>query len=234
MNIIGMIGGIAPGSTVEYYKLMIASYSRRTRDGSYPAIIINSIDLAKMLALIAADDLDGVTAYLLVELDRLAAAGAGIGLFASNTPHIVFERLERVSPLPLVSIVEATCRAAVSKGIQRAGLFGTRFTMEGSFYPEVFTKSGITIVRPDPDDVTLIHERYINELINGIFVERTRAELLAVVERMRGAHGIDAVILGGTELPLILGPNVPSAVPLLDTAIFHVEAALDAAMLPAP
>jgi aspartate racemase len=148
MKTVGIIGGIGPESTLEYYKFIIEAYRRTKADGSYPPIIINSVDLQKMIALMEANQLSSVADYLVVELDKLARAGADFGLLASNTPHIVFEEVERRSPLPLISIVAATCDAARSLGLQKIGLFGTRFTMQADFYPRVFSRSGIEVVVP--------------------------------------------------------------------------------------
>jgi aspartate racemase len=105
LKTLGIIGGIAPGSTVDYYRLLIESYQEQTKDGSYPSILINSIDLKRLLDLVGSDRLPELTEYLLREIDRLARAGADFGLMASNTPHIVFEELSRQSPIPLLSIV---------------------------------------------------------------------------------------------------------------------------------
>ncbi|MGA2516943.1 MAG: amino acid racemase [Thermodesulfobacteriota bacterium] len=165
MKVLGIIGGIAPESTVDYYRLIIASYREQKRDGSYPPIIINSIDMKKMLDLIAAKELAGVTEYLLNEVKKLAQAGADLGLLASNTPHVVFEDIQRRSPLPLISIVDAACEATKALGIKKVGLFGTRFTMQGRFYPEVFSRQGITLIVPDLDDQDYIHGKYMSELI---------------------------------------------------------------------
>jgi aspartate racemase len=148
LKTIGIIGGIGPESTIEYYRLTIAMYREQKRDGSYPSIIINSIDMKKMLDLIGANRLAEVTEYLLGEVNRLAQAGADFGLFASNTLHIVFDDISRHSPIPLISIVDAACNATKTLGITRVGLFGTRFTMQGRFYDKAFAKQGITIVAP--------------------------------------------------------------------------------------
>src|SRR5205814_803575 len=104
---LGIIGGIAPESTIEYYRTIIALHRERT-GGQYPPILINSIDLKKMLALVAEQRFPELITYLVAEIRKLAAGGATIGLFASNTPHIVFDELRSQSPIPLVSIVEAT------------------------------------------------------------------------------------------------------------------------------
>jgi len=226
MKTLGIVGGIAPESTIDYYRSIIALYRERTRDGSYPSIIINSIDLKKVLDLIGAQDLTGVTEYLVGEVAKLAHAGADLSLLASNTPHVVFEDIRRRSPIPLVSIVEATCRAAQALALKRVGLFGTRFTMQGRFYPEVFSRQGITLCVPDLDDQDYIHEKYMGELVHGVFRDETRRGLLAIVDRLREREGIHGVILGGTELPLILRDVADRGIPFLDTTRIHVERAV--------
>jgi aspartate racemase len=133
MKVAGIIGGIAPESTIEYYRLIVAAYRERLGDGSYPALLINSIDMRKMLGLIAAQALSALTEYLLREIDKLARAGAEFGLLASNTPHVVFAELQQRAPLPLLSLVEAACVATQALGLKRVGLIGTRFTMQGNF-----------------------------------------------------------------------------------------------------
>ena len=140
MKTLGLIGGIAPASTIEYYRMLIAAYQARRPDGSQPLVIINSIDLQTMIGLIAADALDEVTTYLSAEVEKLARAGAEVALFASNTPHIVFDALQRQSRIPLVSIIDATFAVARSMGLTRAGLLGTRFTMQGTAYSRTFTR----------------------------------------------------------------------------------------------
>src|SRR5712691_9964561 len=152
MKTAGIIGGIGPESTIEYYRSIVASYQERTRDGTYPSLVVNSIDLKRMLDLIGATKLPEVTEYLLRELDRLARAGADFAALAANTPHVVFDALCARSPVPLISIVEVTCEAARAKGLRRVGLFGTRFTMQAPFYPEGLTRSGITVVPASPGE----------------------------------------------------------------------------------
>jgi len=223
MKTVGIIGGIGPESTVEYYRLTIASYREQKQDGSYPSILINSIDLKKMLDLIGANELAKVTEYLVDEVQRLARAGADFGLLASNTPHIVFDEIRRQSPIPLVSIVEATCEAAQALGLKRVGLFGTRFTMQGRFYPDVFSKEGITLAVPEQDEQDYIHDKYMSELVNGIILPETRERLLMIVDRLKERQGIQGLILGGTELPLILRDVLDRGIPFLDTTKIHVK-----------
>jgi aspartate racemase len=226
MKTLGIIGGVGPESTIDYYRSIIALFRQRKLDGSYPQFLINSIDLKKELDLIAAGDLIAVTQYLLIEIGKLARAGADFGLIASNTPHIVFDELQRQSPIPLISIVEATCEKAKAMKLKRVGLFGTHFTMTGKFYPDVFARHEIELVTPEPGDQEYIHDKYMNELVNGIFRAETRAQLLAIVDRLNEKMKIEAVILGGTELPLILREAEHNGIPFLNTTKIHVEAAV--------
>lgn len=225
MKTVGIIGGLGPESTVEYYQLIIASYREQSPDESYPSIIINSVNLSKVIALVTANELAALTDYLEGEVRRLAAAGADFGLLSANTPHIVFDELSRRSPIPLVSIVETTRDAAKALGLRRLGLFGTRFTMRAGFYRDAFSREGMTLVLPDAGEQDFIHEKYMGELIHGRILAETRARLLEIARRLRDEEGIEGLILGGTELPLILREADAEAagVPLLDTTRIHVK-----------
>ena len=224
MKTVGVIGGIGPESTIEYYRFLVAAYRAQNPDGSYPPIIINSINLKAVVDLLEANDLAGVTDRFVAEIQKLAAAGAECGLLAANTPHIVFDEIRRRPPIALVSIVEATRDAAKIQGLKRPVLLGTRFTMQGEFYPRVFNAAGISLVVPQPDEQTYIHHKYMGELVKGIIRPETRQRLLAIVDRLKERESIDGVILGGTELPLILGDVTDRAIPFLDTTRIHVQA----------
>jgi aspartate racemase len=230
MKVIGIIGGIGPESTTDYYRRLLAAHDKRRPQEGNPAIFINSIDLKKVIRLVTENLLSDLTEYLLTEIKRLAGAGAECGLLSANTPHIVFDELARRSPVPLVSIVEATCAEAKRLGIKKVGLFGTRFTMQGQFYPEVFAREGIRLVTPAEEEQNYIHDKYMNELIPGIFLDQTRDHLLAIAARLKMQDGIEGLILGGTELPLILTDDSPVEIPFLDTTEIHVNAILDYAL----
>jgi aspartate racemase len=221
-----MIGGLGPESTIDYYGRIIALYRKRNPDGSYPSLLINSVNLSKGIALISANDLAGMTKYLVDEIQKLAQAGADFGLISANTPHIVFDDVQKEAPIPLLSIVEATCAAAKIRSLKRLGLFGTRFTMQGDFYPKVFSREGLELVTPAPDDQVYIDAKYFGELVPGKFLPETREKLLAIVDRMKNKIDIDGVILAGTELPLILREPTHNGIPFLDTTEIHVEAAV--------
>src|SRR5437762_9859705 len=226
MKILGIMGGLGPESTVDYYQRMIALYRERTGDGRYPEFIINSVDLKKGLDFMDANDLTGMADYLLQGVGKLARAGADFGLISANTPHIVFEEVASKSPIPLISIVEATCAAAKARKLKRLALLGTRFTMQGTFYSKVFTREGIDLVAPDAKDQEYIHDKYLNELVPGKFLPDTRDGLLAIVDRMNANDEIIGVMLTGTELPLILRDAEHEVIPLLDTTKIHCQAAV--------
>ena len=226
MKTLGIIGGLGPESTIDYYQKIIALYRERTRDGSYPRFIIISVDLKKGLDFMEAGDLAGMAAYLLEGIDKLADACADFGLISANTPHIVFEEVASKSPIPLISIVEATCATAKARKLKRLTLFGTRYTMQAAFYPKVFSREGIELFVPERDDQDYIHGKYFSELVPGKFLPETRVGLLDIVDRMKAKSDIDGVILAGTELPLILRDPDRNGIPFLNTTKIHVEAAV--------
>ena len=226
MKTLGIIGGLGPESTIDYYERNIALYRERTHDGSYPRFIIISVDLKKGLDFMEAGDLAGMAAYLLEGIGKLADAGVDFALISANTPHIVFDEVAFKSPIPLISIVEATCAAVKALGLKRLALFGTRYTMQATFYLKVFLREGIELLVPEPNDQDYIHDKYMNELVPGKFLPETRAGLLDIVERMKANSDIDGVILAGTELPLILSDAGHNGIPFLNTTKIHVEAAV--------
>ena len=226
MKTLGIIGGLGPESTIDYYQKIIALYRDRAGDGSYPQFIIHSIDLKKALDFMAASDLAGMADYLLEGIAKLARAGADFGLISANTPHIVFEEVASGSPIPLISIVETTCAAAKTRKLKRLALLGTRYTMQANFYSKVFSREQIELLMPEREDQDYLHQKYFSELVPGKFLPETRAGLLAIVDRMKTKSDIDGVILAGTELPLILGDPDHNGIPFLDTTKIHCEAAV--------
>ena len=224
---VGLIGGIAPESTIQYYRLILAGYRSRRPGGGYPSLLINSIDLERMLAAVTAGDRSALVDYLVDEIKSLERAGAQFGAMLSNTPHLVFDEIQARSAIPLVSLVAATRDAAKRLGLARLGLFGTRFTMEARFYAEALSPVGIEVVAPQPDERAYIHEKYMTELVSAVAKDETRRGLLAIAEALREREAIDGLILGGTELSLILGDLKATPVPFLDTARIHAAAIVE-------
>ena len=222
MATLGIVGGLGPESTIDYYRRILEEWKREAPSSSR-SIIIDSLDVDRGLQLVE-HDRPGLVEYLAASLGRLAAAGADVAAMAANTPHVVFDELVERSPIPMVSIVEACADEAARRGLRRLGLLGTRFTMEGAFYPAVFARRGIAIVAPNDEERRWIHERYVGEMLKGVFLDATRDGVISVVRRLRRDQNIDGVIMGGTELTLLLPAPVVVDLPALDTTALHVAA----------
>ena len=227
VKILGMIGGTGPESTVEYYRRLIATYHARVSQSGAPPIIINSVDNKNLVKWFTAGELACVIDFLAAEIERLARAGADFALIAAVTPHLGFDKLQQRARIPLLSIVEATADAATKVGLRRLALFGTRFTMQSAMFPEAFARRGMTIVVPNEKEREFIHEKYVGELFVGAILDETRAALIDIVETMKQRDNIDGLILGGTELSLILREPIAAGLPVLDTTQIHVETAIE-------
>jgi aspartate racemase len=222
MTRLGLVGGLGPESTIDYYCRILDSWKERD-PASSPSIVIDSLDVRRALDLVA-QDREALTEYLLASVERLAGAGADFVAISANTPHLVFDALSARAHIPLLSIVETCADEASRRGLKRVLLLGTRFTMEAPFYPEVFGRRGIDVVIPIEEDRGWIHGIYVGELLRGEFHDSSRKELVAIIERMRRSESIDGIILGGTELPLLLRGREIAKLPVLDTTALHVGA----------
>jgi aspartate racemase len=222
-----MIGGLGPESTIDYYRTIIARYRARKPDGGYPHVIVNSLDVSKGIALLDAERLGDLADYLAAGVESLARAGADFGFIAANTPHLVFDEVQRRSAIPLLSIVRATSDRAKALGLKKVGLFGTGFTMRASFYSEELQRAGIEMVRPNESERDFIHRKYIDELLNNHFLPETASKILSIAHRMQNEDGIEALVLAGTELPLLLRDFSAPGIQFLDTTTIHVEAIVD-------
>lgn len=227
MKRIGLVGGIGPESTVDYYQRIVAA-TAHLAPGVRPDVVIYGANMDELFALLQARDLGGVVAWIVARLEALAGAGAELAALTANTPHVVFDEVKARSPLPLRSIVEATRDEAVRRGARRLALLGTGFTMAADFYARAFRAAGLEVVVPAAADQQHLHHRLMTEIELGVFKDSTRDELLQIVERVHRASPVDAVILGCTELPLILTadayplPGAPRPVPFLNTTAIHV------------
>lgn len=222
MKKIGIIGGIGPESTVDYYKLIISAFNERKAGFGYPEIIIYSADLSILMKILDAKDWGGLTDWLLERVVALQRAGAEFAVIGSNTPHIVFDKVESRSPIPMLSIIEETRKYAQKRSLKKLGLLGTRFTMESDFFKRPFIENEMAVVVPEKADQELIHHRLFSEIELGIIKDSTREELLSIVKKIIDKHFIDALILGCTELPLILTKD-EFGIPFLNTTAIHAE-----------
>lgn len=225
MTRLGLVGGLGPESTIDYYRRILDGW-KAVDPSSAPLLVIDSLDVHRAIDLVT-NDRRGFAEYLLDSIRRLAAAGSDFVAITANTPHIVFDEIAPRSPVPLVSIVEECAKAAARRGLRRLALLGTRFTMEAPFYPAVCARHGSTVITPHEADRIWVHERYIGELLKGDFREDTRRQFVSLIERLRDEHDVDGVILGGTELPLLLPEPTIAGLPALDTTALHVSALIE-------
>lgn len=230
MKKIGLIGGLGPEATVDYYKEIIRAFSVDNEDLNYPEIIVYSVNMSEFIGLMKLKEYNKAASLLLAKLDALKKAGADFAAITANTPHLLFDELEKKSPLQLISIVEATCTEAVNRNLKKPGLFGTGFTMNASFYPEVFNRSNIEIIMPADDDKEVINQKLFSEIEHGIFKDETRNLLIDIIQKMVEEKQVDSIILGCTEFPLILNEPEYCGIPVLNTTQIHVNKIVEACL----
>lgn len=219
---IGMIGGFGPESTLDYYRLLIETYRNEVGDGSNPEIVIYSMDVNKLITMIESKQWDATIEWLVDGLRVLDKSGADFGFISANTPHIVFDRIKELSPIPLLSIVEETFKVVEKLGIRKIGLIGTLFTMESDFYQKVFGKNDIQIIVPNQEEQQYIHHKLMTEIEFGNFLDETREGLLNIIKKMKDESSIEGLILGCTEFPLILTRD-EFGIPFFNTSKIHVD-----------
>lgn len=222
MKKIGLIGGIGPESTLLYYKKLVYQLQREVGPTFFPHLAIESLNVFDVLAFCENKDLEGLVSYLMNGINNLIVGGAEVIALTGNTPHIVFDQLQKSSSVQLISIVEATKDEAQHQGYTKVGLLGTKFTMQEEFFKSPFIKAGISIVTPHNDEQLFIADKISKELEHGVVSDETQKVMLQIVQRMHDDDGIDAIILGCTELPLIfMGTALP--IPTLDTLDIHIQ-----------
>jgi aspartate racemase len=224
MKKIGIIGGLGPEATIDYYKEIINAFKNEKGDLNYPEIIIYSVNMSEFISLMKEKKYDQVITLLLEKIEGLKRAGAEFAVLSANTPHLLFDRIKEKSGIPLISIVETACEESIKRGYKRAGLFGTAFTMEASFFTDIFKINGIDVIRPDKEEREIINHKLFSEIELGIFKEDTRLILIGIIEKMVHDQHIDSLILGCTEFPLILNESFYAGIPMLNTTKIHVDA----------
>ena len=222
----GIVGGIGPASTLDYYSGIIEGYRSKAGGDNYPEIVINSVNMNEMLSYVLNKDDDALIDMLVSAVEDLANAGADFAAIASNTPHIVFDEVQKRSKIPLISIVEETCRFAKSKGCVKAVVIGTRFTMSSGLYSEALSKYGIEAIIPPEEDQAAIHSIIFPNLENGIVDPEDKKRMLGIVKRLIEEHNADALILGCKELPLMIKDD-DLDISVLNTTRIHIRSIID-------
>lgn len=226
MKKLGLVGGLGPESTILYYHDLVYGVQKKTGKELFPNLSIESVNVFEALEFCKKEDYDGLTVYLMDAINNLIKSGADFIALSANTPHIVFDRLQELATVPLVSIIEATCEEAKKQNLKKLGLLGTIFTMTGDFYKKPFINAGIEIITPTAEEMDFVNYKIANELECGIVKEETLKDFQKIITRMKNEQGIEAIILGCTEIPLLLNDNV-SPVPCLDTMKIHIDTLID-------
>jgi aspartate racemase len=225
---IGILGGMSPESTVEYYQYITHAYTERFGNYGYPEVIIYSVSFQPYVDWPQQERWDLVAQGLSGAAQKLEAAGADFIVIATNTMHLVFDQVQASVNVPMLSLLDAVGEAILARGMKTVGLLGTKFTMEKTFYQDALARKGIAVLVPDADDREYVNTVIYDELVAGQIRDESRDGFVAIIKRLaeRGAEG---VILGCTEIPLLVS-ETDAGMPLFDTTAIHAEAALNYAL----
>ena len=226
MKKLGLVGGMGPESTIPYYHDIVYGVQERLGKDFFPNLTIESVNVFDILRFCGEHRYEELTDYLLQAIRNLVRSGADFAALSANTPHIVFDRLQELSPIPLISIIESTCKEAQKRNLKRIGLLGTIFTMTEDFFKEPFSRKEISIIIPSDAEMESINQTISSELEHGIVKKETLKSFQKIITRMQAEEQIEAIVLGCTELPLLLNDQV-SPVPCLDTMQIHIRDIID-------
>ena len=225
---IGILGGVSPESTITYYEHIVRTYRKRLGDHSYPEILIYSVSFQTIMDWQREGMWDRIAEMIVKGIICLKRGGADFGLIAANTMHFVFEKVQKTSPMPLISIIDATAERIKKANIKTVGLLGTAFTMSQGFYKEQLLDSRINVVVPRAKEQKYINRVIYKELVNGEVLPKSKEGFVKIIESLVD-RGVQGVILGCTEIPLLV-KDEDSPVKLFNTTEIHAEKALSYAI----
>lgn len=228
MKRIGLIGGLSPESSVHYYQTLCRKYNSEVGGLNFPEIILVSLNLQRLITLFEANDWDGVAAILLEALQRLKDGGAEFAAILANTPHNAYDRLRDAAPLKILTIMDATAAALKRDGRRYVGLLGTKATMEFGFFQKHFAMHGIETRVPESAQRAELDRIIWEELSHGRVLPGSRATAQTILQELEH-HGVEAVILGCTELSMLIQEK-DTSLPQYDTTQIHAEAILEFAV----
>ena len=227
MKKIGIIGGIGPESTIEYYRLLIKLFRQKVETNQYPEILIHSIDMTEMLGYVFNDEPEHLLEFLKSKINILEKSSVDYIVMASNTPHLIYDELELSVNTEMISIVRETSKSIKKTGIEKVGLLGTKSTMSKGFYQKTAKEFGIEMVIPNEKDQNQIHEIYMNELVFNQIIPESKNTLIHIINELEIKQSIEGIVLGGTELPLILNQNDFDNLKVFNSTEIHVNAILN-------
>jgi len=229
MKKIGLVGGTGPESTLMYYKELNTRIDQLTNEKAMPDLAIESVDFRKAWAYVSNGEKDNLADYLSEKVSCLKSTGCEVISLTAGTMHLVINEIEKKTGVSLVSIPKAVADEAASKGYTKVGLLGTIFTMEQDYMKKDLINAGIEVCIPGKEDRELVAKRIFEELELGIVKEETLKEFQDLIVKMQNEQGIQAVILGCTELPLLLNEK-NSPLPILDSVEIHIRKLVELAM----
>jgi aspartate racemase len=226
LQLIGLIGGMSWENTIDYYSIINELVNERLKNWNSAEILLYSVNFEQILQWQNQNNWKELLKFMINVCKKLELAGSKAIVICSNTMHKIADEIEAEISIPLINVVDETAKVIKSMNIKRVGLLGTKFTMEGTFYSEkLIKKYEINTLIPDKIERDYIHEVIYKEFAKGIFLESTKKEIVRIIEKLI-KNGATGIILGCTELPMLIKPQDVS-VPLFDTLKIHLKAAVD-------
>lgn len=222
MKKVGIVGGLGPASTIDYYREIIDDYRKVNGDDNYPKIVIDSVNMGELVGNIETHNYSSVAKQLLESISNLKNAGADFAAIASNSPHIVWDLIKDKTPLPLISIIDAACDYIIKRDYKNVLIFATKFTMRNGLYNKALSERNIGWVLPDETDIETLGNIIYPNLENGIVIEEDKRKMIGIAEKYIGKYGADSVLLGCTEIPMMIKSGDVS-VPVINTTEIHIE-----------
>lgn len=219
---LGIVGGLGPASTIDYYRDIIENYRGVKGEDNYPEIVIESVNMGELIIGIRQHDYEKVAMLLLSSISNLEKAGADVVAIASNSPHIVWDLIKDKAPVPLISIIDAVCDYIVLQNFRRVLVFATEFTMNNGLYSNALSKRNIEYVIPSGEDINILGDIIYPNLENGIVIKKDKEKMIAIAEKYIKLNSADSILLGCTEIPLMITPEDVS-VPVINSTKIHID-----------
>jgi aspartate racemase len=227
---IGIIGGLGPASTIEYYRDIIENYRKTYGDDCYPEIVIESVNMHEFISCIKAKDYQTLAEKIIRSIVNLEKAGAAAAAIASNSPHVAWDLLKDKVNIPVISILDATCDFIIEHRYQKVLIFATEFTMKNGMYGKALSNRNIDWVLPDEADIEILGNIIYPNLENGIVIAEDKERMIQIAEKNIEQYHCDALLLGCTEIPLMIKEKDVS-VPIINTAQIHIRKISDYLMV---
>lgn len=230
MKKIGLVGGIGPASTIEYYRELIRLYQSEIQQDRYPEIVIDSVNMTKHNQVIAQKNYDLLAEYIIESIENLKAAGAEMAAVTANTEHIVWNKICNRLPLPTVNVLDVVTEEIEKQQYKKILILGTEWTMESKLFETVILKAGGCPITPNDEDQKEIGKLIYPNLENGIVILEDKKRMLSIIEKYYKHFGIDAVLLGCTELPIMIQAS-DLKVSVINTTRLHIRKILAQSLL---